>query len=191
LETLNPEGRHSSADLEGCESIRLFVDRTKAVQPQFALTGHNSRAVLQICQSLEGIPLAIELAAVRVKTLTPQQIAEHLDDLFRLLRNASPVIAERHHNLHVAFDWSYALLAEPEQALFRRLAVFAGGWTLGSAELLVCDTRIAARAVIDLHERLLDQSLIERMDDRSSDRARSPHADTGVAIRPGKARRIG
>ena len=172
LETLNPEDQHSLADLEGCKSVRLFVDRTQALQPQFALTGHNIRAVLQICRSMDGIPLAIELAAVRVKTLTPQQIAERLDDLFRLLRSTSPVIAERHQNLHVAFDWSYALLAEPEQALFRRLAVFAGGWTLDAAEHVVCNSGIPTGAVIDLHERLIDQSLIERMDDRSNDRAR-------------------
>jgi len=172
LETLDPDDPLFLTDLEGCTSVRLFVDRTKALQPQFALTGHNMRAVLQICRSLDGIPLAIELAAVRVKTLTPQQIAEHLDDLIRLLRSTSPVIAERHHNLRVAFDWSYALLAEPEQALFRRLAIFAGGWTLDDAEHVVCDSYIAAGAVLDLHERLIDQSLIERADDRSSDRAR-------------------
>ncbi len=172
LETLNAQDPIRMKELSQCESVRLFTDRAMAAQPHFELTASNVRAVLQICQSLDGIPLAIELAAVRVRSLTPQQIAERLDDLFQLLHSFSPTIIARHQNLHVAFDWSYALLEEPERVIFRRLAAFSGGWTLEAAQKVVCDEYIPPSMAIDLHEGLLNQSLIERADDDHSGEAR-------------------
>jgi len=172
LEIVNPNEQLPITNLVQCESVRLFVDRATAVQPHFALTEQNARAVTQICQWLDGIPLAIELAAARVKTLTPQQISERLGDVFQLLRSASPTGLPRHQNLRAAFDWSYDLLTEPERTLFRRLAVFSGGWMLNAAEQVTSDERIAASEVLGLHERLLDQALIERMDDGTSEQAR-------------------
>jgi len=172
LETLNPNGAFSMGILARCESVRLFIDRAKAVKPEFVVTEYNAQAVLQICQALDGIPLAIELAAVRVKVLTPQEISGRLNDLFQLLHTTSPVMLERHHNLYITFDWSYSLLEELEQVFFRRLSVFAGGWTLDSAEQIICDPPIARSAVVDLHESLLDHSLIQREDRQQSAQAR-------------------
>jgi len=172
LETLEPEDFLQVSALARCEAVRLFTDRAMAVQPSFDLGEHNAQAVLQICRYLDGIPLAIELAAVRVKTLTPQQIARRLDELFQLLHSPNPTTIDRHQNLRIAFDWSYALLGEVEKAMFRRLAVFAGSWTLEAAEQVVCDEHIPADMAIDLHESLLNQSLIERADDPHSSQAR-------------------
>ncbi len=172
LKIVNPNERLSLANLVQCESVHLFGDRAQAVLPQFVFTEHNMRAVLQICQFLDGIPLAIELAAVRTKTLTPQEIAERLGNMLQLLRSSSPISEPRHQSLQTAFDWSWALLAMPEQVLFRRLAVFVGGWTLLAAEQVASDEHLEMRIVLDLHERLLDQSLIQRMDDARSERAR-------------------
>lgn len=172
LETLNPENTLTLTELARCEAVRLFIDRAIAVQPQFRLAETNAQAVLQICRRLDGIPLAIELAAVRVRTFTAQEIAGRLDQLFHLLHSLSPAAIDRHQNLRVAFDWSYALLGEAEKVMFRRLAVFAGGWTLEAAEQVVCDEHIPPDMAIDLHERLLNQSLIERADHPYSRQAR-------------------
>lgn len=172
LATLNPDQPWFITDLVQCESIRLFIDRARAVQPHFALTAGQGRAVTQICQCLDGIPLAIELAAARVKTLTPQQIADRLGDMFHLLRSTSPTAFPRHQNLHLAFDWSHNLLAETEQVLFRRLSVFTDGWTLEAAEQVAGDEPLTTQGLLDLHEGLLQQSLITRMDDGHGERAR-------------------
>lgn len=172
LETPSPEDPLPANELLRYEAVRLFSDRAMAVRPQFGLTEQNAPAVLQICQQLDGIPLAIELAAVRIRMLTPQQIAGRLDDLFQLLHSTSPATIPRHQNLRLAFDWSYALLEEPERVIFRRLAAFAGGWTLEAAEQVIADERVPPGTVMGLHERLLGQSLIERADERQSRTAR-------------------
>lgn len=172
MEIVNPNEQIPLTNLVRCESVRLFNDRATRVHPHFAITDQNVSAVTQICQLLDGIPLAIELAAIRVKTLTPQQIASRLGEMLQLLRNTSPTTLPRHRNLHAAFDWSHTLLTEPEQMLFRRLAVFAGGWTLEAAEDVIADTTISPSEIVDLHERLLDQSLIGRADDGQHEHAR-------------------
>ena len=128
---VNPSKRSQSegipmTNLVQCESVRLFADRAAAIDPLFALNERNSRAVLRICQLLDGIPLAIELAAARARTLTAEEIAERLGDMFQLLHSSSPTVIPRHQNLHVAFDWSFSLLTDPEKALFRRLGVSHG-----------------------------------------------------------------
>jgi predicted ATPase len=141
------------------EAVQLFVDRASLVQPHFALTNENVPAVAQICHRLDGIPLAIELAAARVKTLSPEQIARRLDDRFRLLTGGSRTVLERHQTLRAALDWSYNLLSEDEKMLLRRLSVFIGGWTLEAAEQ-VCAQEGDERDILDLLTQLVDKSLV-------------------------------
>ena len=111
------------------EAVRLFVDRATSALPTFALMPQNAQAVAHICRRLDGIPLAIELAAARAKALSVEQAATRLDDCLRLLTAGSRTALPRHQTLRAAIDWSYNLLSEPERAIFRQLAVFAGGWT--------------------------------------------------------------
>ncbi|HET6780571.1 MAG TPA: adenylate/guanylate cyclase domain-containing protein, partial [bacterium] len=117
-------------------AVALFVNRCRSVQRDFSLTPENAAAVATICARLEGLPLAIELAAARIKILAPQEIATRLHDQLRLLKGGPRDAPERHQSLQAAFSWSYALLAPEEQRLFRRLAVFRGGFTLESAEAI-------------------------------------------------------
>lgn len=121
-------------ELAQCEAIRLFVDRAVTVKPTFTLNEANAPAVTQLCQQLDGVPLAIELAAARVRAMTPEQIAGRLDDRFRLLTGGSRTALPRQQTLRAMIDWSWDLLSEPECTLLRRLAVFLGGWTLEAAE---------------------------------------------------------
>ena len=123
-------------------AARLFVERARAALPSFQLTDGNAASVARICSHLDGIPLALELAAVRVRSLTVEQIEARLDDRFRLLTAGSRVELPRHQTLRALVDWSHALLSEPEQVLLRRLAVFSGGWTLEAAEA-VCEDRVS------------------------------------------------
>ncbi len=116
------------------ESVRLFVERATAVQSSFALTAQNASAVAQVCRRLGGIPLAIELAAARMKLLSVEQIAERLDDRFNLLSVGSRTALPRYQTLRAAIDWSYGLLTDAERMLFRRLSIFAGSFTLDAAE---------------------------------------------------------
>lgn len=156
------------------EAVRLFVERAVAVQPSFALSNQNAPAIVQICQRLDGIPLALELAAARIKLLKVEQIAARLDDRFRLLTGGGRTAMPRHQTLRAAIDWSYELLAEPERVLLRRLAVFAGGWTLEAAESVTTappavnrnqskpntDSNVLATDVLDLLAHLADRSMI-------------------------------
>ncbi len=127
------------------EAVRLFVERAQAVRPDFALTDENVQTVVQICQRLDGIPLALELAAARTRALTVEQIAAHLDDRFRLLTGGNRSAPQRQQTLRGTIDWSYDLLPPAEQSGLRRLAVFAGGWTLEAAEV-VCSSTYAMAA---------------------------------------------
>jgi predicted ATPase/DNA-binding SARP family transcriptional activator/Tfp pilus assembly protein PilF len=125
--------------LMGYESVQLFVERAQAVRQSFALSGSNARAVAQACQQLEGIPLAIELAAARVRAMDVGQIASRLNDYLGLLSTGSRTAQSRQQTLRATLDWSYALLSEAERSLLRRLSVFAGGWTLEAAEQVCGD----------------------------------------------------
>jgi predicted ATPase/DNA-binding CsgD family transcriptional regulator len=116
------------------ESVRLFAERARLALPPFALDDHNIEAVVEICRQLDGIPLAIELAAARLRVLTVEEVSVRLQDRFRLLTSGGRTAAPRHQTLRALVDWSHDLLSDPERALFRRLAVFAGGWTLAAAE---------------------------------------------------------
>ena len=115
------------------EAVKLFVERATAVQPTFALTGANVTPIGEICRRLDGIPLAIELAAGRVSAMSPEEIAVGLGDRFRLLTGGRRTAVPRQQTLHALIDWSWDLLGEPDRRLLRRLAVFAGGWTAPAA----------------------------------------------------------
>jgi predicted ATPase/class 3 adenylate cyclase len=123
-----------------CEAAQLFIQRASKAQSEFNLTEHNAGAVAQICRRLDGIPLAIELAAARISLFTPEQIAERLDDRFKLLTGGSRTALPRQQTLRALVDWSYQTLNETEQHILRRLAVFSGGWTFGAAESVVGQT---------------------------------------------------
>jgi len=142
------------------ESIGLFVDRAALSQPGFALTAANAAAVAQICARLDGIPLAIELAAARVKVLSVEEIAVRLGDRFRLLTAGSRTAPPRHQTLRAALDWSYDLLADQERMLLRRLSVFMGGWTLPAAEAICSGDSGESSAVLDVLTRLVDRSFV-------------------------------
>ncbi len=145
------------------DAVQLFVERAQAVQPSFRVTPTNAAAVAQICRRLDGLPLALELAAARLNVLSVEQVAAGLTDRFRLLATGSRTAPPRHQSLRAAFDLSHALLSPEEQTLFRRLAVFAGSWTLAEAEAVCAPADppgIAAREVLDLLTRLVDKSLV-------------------------------
>jgi predicted ATPase/DNA-binding SARP family transcriptional activator len=125
--------------LQHYEAIGLFIERALFGQPRFEFSSANAEAVVQICQQLDGLPLAIELAASRVKLLSPQQIAQRLSDRFKLLTSGSKTGLPHHQTLKATMDWSYELLSLKEQALLRRLSVFVGGWTLEAAEQVSAD----------------------------------------------------
>jgi predicted ATPase/class 3 adenylate cyclase len=133
------EAERSPENLSHFEAVQLFIERAQAVQPNFAFTALNAPAVAQISRRLDGIPLALELAAARVRMLPPEQIASHLDDRFRLLTGGSRTALPRQQTLRSLIDWSYDLLSESERTLFRRLAVFVGGWSLEAAEAISPD----------------------------------------------------
>lgn len=167
LEIPDPAHLPPVVDLGRVEAVQLFVERATAAKPGFQLDDANASSVAEICSRLDGIPLAIELAAVRMKALSPAQIASRLDDRFRLLTGGSRTALPRQQTLRAMIDWSYSLLAEPEKTLFRRLAVFAGGWTLQAAEA-VCGSGLEGPDVLDLLTRLLEKSLL-LMDESAGD----------------------
>ncbi len=141
------------------EAIRLFADRAAAVRPGFALNSGNSGAVVRLCRTLDGMPLAIELAAARVGALSVEQIAARLGQRFQLLASGDRTAPPRQQTLRATVDWSYELLTEPEQVLLRRLAVFSG-WNLEMAEQVCAGDVIAPDQVLDLLAALIDKSLV-------------------------------
>lgn len=153
---LEAHGQAPLRELESCSAARLFVERGRAVAPEFRLTAENAGAVEQICRRLDGIPLAIELAAARLKILTPEQIARRLDDRFGLLTGGSRAAVPRQQTLRAALDWSYHLLSEPEQRLFRCLSVFTGSFSLDAVEAIWSEGE-----ALDLLARLVDRSLVQ------------------------------
>ena len=142
------------------DAVRLFTDRAMAAQPEFQLADHNAHAVLRICSRLDGIPLAIELAAARANSLGIEQIAARLDDRFHLLTGGSRTALPRQRTLQATIDWSYRLLSEEERVMLRRLSVFAGGWDLEAAESVCPGTVIQANEVLDLLTHLVEKSLV-------------------------------
>ena len=169
-----PERHESLAikALNNFESVHLFTDRAMSVQSRFELTEQNADGVVQICNRLSGMPLAIELAAARVKMMSVDEIAKRLDDRFDLLTAGSRTALPRHQTLRAAIDWSHGLLAESERILFRRLAVFAGGFTLDAAESVCSQGELKRNEILDLLARLVDKSLVVVDDSSGSSRTR-------------------
>jgi len=149
-----------SEELEGYESVRLFVERARGRDPSFSLSPKNALAVAEICSRLEGIPLAIELAAARAGTLSVEQILQRLEDSLKLLRGGSRTQMAKHRTLRGALDWSFELLSEDEKELFRRLSVFAGGWTLEASEAVGARGDVEEGEVLDVLSGLVDKSLV-------------------------------
>jgi predicted ATPase/class 3 adenylate cyclase len=141
-------------------AVRLFVDRAASVVPDFQLTSKNAPAIAKVCQRLDGIPLAIELAAARVKMISPEEIALRLNDRFRLLTGGSRTALPRHQTLRAAIDWSYHLLGGPEGVLFRRLSLFYGSFSLEAAEAICEVPDLDSVDVLDSVSRLVDKSLL-------------------------------
>jgi predicted ATPase/class 3 adenylate cyclase len=142
------------------EAVKLFIDRAVAVLPDFTVTNANAPTVAEICHRLDGIPLAIELAAARVRVLNVEQIAVRLRDSFRLLAGGSRSALPRQQTLRALIDWSHDLLSDGERALLRRLSVFCGGWTLDAAETVCVGSGIEEGDVLDLLTALVDKSLV-------------------------------
>jgi predicted ATPase/class 3 adenylate cyclase len=161
-----PGGRATVLSAEALldlDAVRLFVDRAQAAQRAFRLDASTAPAVAEICAQLDGIPLALELAAARVRTLSVDAIAERIGDRFRLLKTTDQTVLPRQRTLRALIDWSYDLLSEPERALFARLSVFAGGWTLGAAEAVGPGgdgDPIGRDDVLDLLASLVEKSLV-------------------------------
>ena len=153
-------GAASSEQLEGYGSVRLFVERARGCDPAFSLGPENTLMVAEICRRLEGIPLAIELAAARVGTLSVEQISERLEGSLELLTRGSRTAAPRHRTLRGTLDWSHKLLSEDEKKLFGRLSVFAGGWTLEAAEAVGSDEGVEEMEILDLLSGLVEKSLV-------------------------------
>lgn len=148
------------AALQRCEAVQLFLERARLHLPDFDLTPTNAAAVAQICVRLDGIPLALELAAARIRALPPEKLLERLDDRFRLLTGGSRTLLPRQQTLRALIDWSHDLLEAGERVLFRRLAAFAGGWTLEQAEQVGSGEPLEEWEVLDLLTSLVEKSLV-------------------------------
>jgi predicted ATPase/DNA-binding CsgD family transcriptional regulator/Tfp pilus assembly protein PilF len=156
----HPQSTPSSEELEAYESVRLFIERAKGRDPSFSLSPHNAPAVAEICRRLEGIPLAIELAAARVGTLSLEQISDRLEGSLKLLTRGSRTAAPRQRTLKGTLDWSHELLSEDEKKLFGKLSVFAGGWTLEAAEAVGVGEDLEEADILDVLYGLVEKSLV-------------------------------
>jgi len=156
----DPEAALTVDDLMGAEAVRLFVDRARSRLPAFEVTRENARAVATICLELDGIPLAIELSTARMGALAVEQVAERLENSLKLLTGGDRTVAHRHQTLRATLDWSYELLTQPERVLFRRLSVFAGGWTLEAAEVVGAGDGIEEGDVLERLSGLVNKSMV-------------------------------
>jgi predicted ATPase/DNA-binding SARP family transcriptional activator len=146
--------------LVGPAAVELFADRARAVQPGFSIEGHAGEVVTDVCRRLDGLPLAVELAAARLRALPLAVLVERLDDRFRLLTGGARTTLPRQQTLRAVVDWSYDLLFEDERRLFARLSVFAGGCELAAAEAVCADHQVPHHEILDILSRLVDKSLV-------------------------------
>jgi predicted ATPase/class 3 adenylate cyclase len=168
-------GPAADADLDAAgraDAVHLFVERARGVDPDFVLTPVNVAAVVQVCRRLDGVPLAIELAAARVTTMSPTELARGLDRRFETLAGGRRRAVQRHQTLRAAIDWSYELLSDPERRLLARLAVFAGGCTRDAAENVCAGETIEAGVVFEFLAGLVARSLVVAERDRPETRYR-------------------
>ncbi|WP_051796213.1 LuxR C-terminal-related transcriptional regulator [Kibdelosporangium aridum] len=172
LPVVDPERLPRPGKLVHDEAVRLFVERAALVRPGFAATPDNHTTIGRICWQLDGLPLAIELAAARVRVLSPDQILHRLDDCFRLLRGGSRTVVPRHLTLRAVIDYSYELCSPLEQLLWARASVFAGGFDLDAAEAVCAGDGIDRDQVLDLVTGLVDKSILIRQDQTHGSHAR-------------------
>ena len=165
------EGASVEALLEN-DAIRLFVERARAAKREFVFSGETAPAVTEFCRRLDGIPLAIELAAARLQVMTPAEVLARLDERFRLLTGGRRTVMERHQTLRGAIDWSYALLDSVEQLVFGRLAVFAGGFTLEAAEAVTSGDEVERHDVLGHLASLVAKSMVVTDDTAAGTRYR-------------------
>ena len=156
----NPDQKDTPEQLTQYESVRLFVERAIAVNPKFRVDNENAAALAEVCSRLDGIPLAIELAAARIKVLSVEKIYERLDDRFNLLTGGKRTALPRQQTLRALIDWSYDLLSDNEKILWSRLSVFSGGWTLEAAEEVCTYDSISKNEILDLLSQLTEKSII-------------------------------
>ncbi len=156
----DPQSLPALESLMRYDSLRLFIERAAAARPDFAMTKQNSTDIVQVCQRLDGLPLAIELAAPLVKALTVEQITERLKSRFQLLTHGSRTSPLRHQTLRAMMDWSYKLLSTSEQSLLQRLSIFAGGWALEAAEAVCSGDGVEGYEILHLLTQLVDKSLV-------------------------------
>jgi len=154
------EGETAAEMLLDYASARLFVARAQAVLPTFTVSSTEAAAIVQICRRLDGIPLALELAAARLRSLSTTQIAARLDDRFRLLTQGDRAALPRQQTLRALIDWSYEPLSEPERLLFHRLCIFTGGWTLEACEQVCAGEGLAEEDILDLLTLLVEKSVV-------------------------------
>ncbi|MEO7118773.1 MAG: tetratricopeptide repeat protein [Candidatus Limnocylindrales bacterium] len=155
-----PASAFDGEGLDRYEAVRLFVERATAAVPSFRITEANAAAVVEICRQLDGVPLAIELAAARVRALTVQQISTRLTDRFRLLTGSHRITVPRHQTLRATMDWSFELLSVEERTLFERLSTFSGWFALEAVEAVCGDAPLDDHDLLDLLTRLVDKSLV-------------------------------
>jgi predicted ATPase/DNA-binding CsgD family transcriptional regulator len=148
--------------LERSEAVRLFVERARMALPSFVLTPANAAAVVEVTRRLDGVPLALELAAARVRTMAPSEIQERLRDRFRLLTGGGRASLPRHQTMRATLDWSYVLLSAEEREVLNRLAVFPGGFSLNAAEQVCGDRALPGERIWDLLSRLVEKSMVQR-----------------------------
>lgn len=160
LTTPVPAAGLRAAAIADVPAVQLFADRAAAASPSFHVTDDNAQAIAAICQRLDGIPLALELAAARLRSMPVERVAERLSDRFRLLTSGDRTALPRQQTLRALIDWSHDLLDPQERVLFRRLSVFAGGFTLDAAEQVGAGGDIAGADVVDLVSRLVEKSLL-------------------------------
>jgi predicted ATPase/DNA-binding SARP family transcriptional activator len=162
----------SVAEALESEAVRLFVERARDAVADFAITDANVRSIVRICRRVDGLPLALELAAARVRVLPPEQIATRLEDSFRVLATGGHGVVPRHRTLRAAIDWSYDLLTDAERTLLGRLAVFSGGFTLEAAERVCAGDPIAETEVLDHLADLVGKSLVAMQETHGTARYR-------------------
>jgi Predicted ATPase len=179
--SLPPPEATDPVDLVTSDAVVLFCERARTARPDFELTGANSADVIRICRRLDGIPLALELAAARIRVLTPKDVADRLDTSFELLTGGSRTASPRHQTLRATLDWSYDLLAPAEQAALRQLAVFPAGFFFDAAEAMI------GPDALDLLTGLVDKSLVVTADDGEA--SPLPPARTRPPVRAPAARR--
>ncbi|QWF77866.1 ATP-binding protein [Amycolatopsis sp. CA-230715] len=168
-----PSGHTAAAkELASCDAVRLFVERARAVVPSFRLTDDNGTDVARICRQVDGLPLGIELAAARIRALSPKQIAHRLDDRLALLTTGARTLPERHRTLRATADWSFALCTEVERAVWSRCSVFAGSFDLAAAEYVCTGHGLDGEEVLAAVDTLIDMSVLVREDTASAVRYR-------------------